>query len=404
MPARRRSKVARERTPFRRLPTWAGPATRLVHGGLRPELNAGAVVPPIYQTSTFRYPAPYSEAAAHGATYLYSRNANPTVEAAEELVRDLEGGGAARLFGSGMGALTSMLLSVLGRDRELLVPTGLYGGTSGFVREVLPRYGVVVREIPEDPETDPDRWVRPSTSVVLLETPTNPVLRVHDIRAWSDAAHRHGALVVVDNTIASPVNQRPLELGADAVMHSATKYLGGHADLTAGAVVTSRKVLARIDPHQRLGTPLDPFAAFLLHRSLKTLGLRMARINANAAEVVDALARHRAVARVHYPGRGGPVDERIARRQMRGRGGLVSCSLRGGLPTTDRLLRRLRVFEVASSFGGVESLVSLPRQTSHRYLSAEERAASGIDPGFVRLSVGIEEPEDLVRDLREALG
>lgn len=392
----------RARRPFRRLPDWAGPTTRLVHGGQRPDLNAGAVVPPIYQTSTFRFPKEYSEAAPHGSVYLYSRNSNPTVEGVEELVRDLEGGQAARLFASGMGAIASTVLSLLGAGDELVVPSGVYGGTSGLVRDVLPRFGVKVREFSDRGPSEPETLVGPSTRVVLLETPTNPTLKVHDLARWAEAAHRAKALLVVDNTIASPVNQNPLALGADVVVHSATKYLGGHADLTAGVVVGSSEVLGRIDPHQVLGAPLDPFAAFLLHRSLKTLPLRVERINANARAVVDALVREPNVARVHYPGRASAEEEAIAARQMRGRGGLVSLSLRGGVPASDRFLSALEIFAAASSFGGVESLASLPRSTSHRHLSAAEREERGIDEGFVRLSVGIEDSADLVRDVVEA--
>ena len=391
------------RRAFRPLPEWAGPATRLVHGGQRDELNAGALVPPVYQTSTFRYPAAYSEASPHGATYLYSRNGNPTVEAAEELLRDCEGGEAARLFASGMGAISSTLLSILRSGEELLVPTGLYGGTVDLVRTTLPRFGIKIRELPDDPSVDPRSALRPETRLVLLETPTNPVLRVHDLTRWSEAAHRQHAIVVVDNTVASPVNQSPLALGADLVVHSATKYLGGHADLTAGAAVGSAALLGSLDPHQTLGAPLDPFAAFLLHRSLKTLGLRVERINANARAVVAALTKEPAVDRVHYPGRASEEEERIAARQMRGRGGLVSFSIRGGEAASDKLLQRLRIFQVASSFGGVESLASLPRSTSHRHLTSAERSARGIDPGFVRLSVGIEDAADLVRDLHDAI-
>jgi cystathionine beta-lyase/cystathionine gamma-synthase len=403
---RRRTKRAvpdRVRRPFRTVPSRAGPTTRLVHGGVRADLNAGAVVPPIYQTSTFRFPSEYSEAAAQGATYLYSRNGNPTVEGAEELVRLAEHGEAARLFASGMGAISAAILSLLGKGDELLLPTGLYGGTIGLVRNVLPKFGIRVRAPPEDPAADPGRLVRAGTKLVLLETPTNPVLRVHDLRAWSEAAHRAGAFLLVDNTVASPVNQNPLLEGADLVVHSATKYLGGHADLTGGALIGASELLERIDPHQTLGSPLDPFAAFLLHRSLKTLELRVARINANAQAVVEALERERSVARVHYPGRASALEEETARRQMRGRGGVVSFSLRGGTRASDRFLSRLRLFEVASSFGGVESLVSLPRQTSHRHLSVRERSERGIDPGFVRLSVGIEDAADLVGDLHQAL-
>lgn len=391
------------RRPFRPLPEWAGPTTRLVHGGQRPDLNAGAVTPPVYATTTYRFPEAFSESSAHGATYLYSRNGNPTVEGAEELVRASEGAGAARLFASGMGAISATVLSLLRSGEELVVPAGVYGGTSGLARELLPRLGVRVREVPESDAREPERVVGPSTRLVLLETPTNPVLHVHDLARWAEAAHRRGALVVVDNTIASPVNQNPLAFGADLVVHSATKYLGGHADLTAGAVAGAAELLERIDPHQRLGAPLDPWAAFLLHRSMKTLELRVGRINANAAHVVEALASWPGVLRVHYPGRASEAEEGIARRQMRGRGGLLSVSLRGGLTAAEKFLGALRIFQVASSFGGVESLASLPRSTSHRHLTEAERLACGIDEGFVRLSVGIEDPDDLVRDLSEAL-
>ncbi len=391
------------RRPFAPLPEWAGPATRLVHAGRRPDLNAGAVVPPLYQTSTFHFPEEHSESAAHGASYLYSRNGNPTVEGAEELLRELEGAEAARLFASGMGAISATLLSLLDSGEEVVAPAGIYGGTAGLLRQVLPRFGIKVREVSDDAAKAPEELFGVSTRLALLETPTNPVLRVHDLKRWAEAAHRHGALVVVDSTIASPVNQNPLALGADLVIHSATKYLGGHADLTAGAVIGPAELLERIDPHQTLGSPLDPFAAFLLHRSLKTLVLRVERSNANARKVVEALAEDPRVLKVHYPGRPSPEEERIAEGQMRGRGGMVSISLKGGASAADRLLGALRIFQVAPSFGGVESLVSLPRTTSHRHLTRADREAQGIDEGFVRLSVGIEEPDDLVRDLTEAL-
>lgn len=389
----------RARRPFRTLPEWVGPATRLVHGGRRPDLNAGSVAPPIYQTSTFRFPGAFSEAAPHGAVYLYSRNANPTVEGVEELLRGLEGGEAARLFASGMGAIASTLLSLLGAGDELVVPSGVYGGTSGLVRDVLPRFGIRVREFSDRTPVEPEALLGPETKVVLLETPTNPTLRVYDLARWAEAAHARSARLVVDNTIASPVNQNPLALGADLVVHSATKYLGGHADLTAGVVVGSAELVGRVDPHQVLGTPLDPFAAFLLHRSLTTLPLRVGRINSNAVAVAAALAREENVVRVHYPGRASPEEEAVATRQMRGRGGLVSVSLQGGAGASDRFLSALEIFEVASSFGGVESLASLPRSTSHRHLSPREREERGIDDGFVRLSVGIEDEPDLVRDV-----
>ena len=388
---------------FRPLPSWAGPATRLVHGGQTPELNAGAVVPPVYQTSTFRYPAEFSEAAAHGVVHIYSREGNPTLDGPAELLRGLEGGEAAQLFASGMGAISATLLSLLSSGDELVAPAGLYGGTTDLLRELLPRFGVRVRLLSDLEARAPEEVVSRSTRLGLLETPTNPLLRVHDIHRWAEALHRAGGLLVVDNTFASPINQRPLALGADLVVHSATKYLGGHSDLVAGAVVGPSRLVDRVDPAHHLGSPLDPFAAFLLHRSLKTLALRVERQNRNAAAVVAALRDDPSVERLHYPGRADPSQEEVASRQMTGRGGMVAISIRGGALAAGRFLSALRIVQVAPSLGGVESLVSVPRETSHRPYSDAERAALGIDDGLVRLSLGIEDAEDLVRDLREAL-
>jgi cystathionine beta-lyase/cystathionine gamma-synthase len=391
------------RARFRPLPAWAGLATRLVHGGQLPELNAGAVVPPVYQTTTYRYPAAFSEAAAHGSVHIYSREGNPTVEGPAEVLRQLEGGGAARLFGSGMGAISATLLSLLRAGDGVVAPDGLYGGTTALLRDVLPRFGVRVDLLDLTRARMPEAHLGPDLRLAFLETPSNPTLRVHDIRRWAEAVHRSGAVLVVDNTFASPINQRPLALGADLVVHSATKYLGGHSDLTAGVVVGESALVGRIDPAHHFGAPLDPFAAFLLHRSLRTLALRVERQNRTAAEVVRAVENHPAVARVHYPGRASTEEEAVASRQMCGRGGMLALSLRGGGPSARRFLERLEIVEIAASLGGVESLVSVPRETSHRPYTDQERAALGIDDGLVRLSLGLEDPNDLVRDLTGAL-
>ncbi len=388
---------------FRPLPEWAGRATRLVHGGELPDLNAGAVVGPMYLTSTYRFPEEFSEAAERGDVYLYSRERNPTVEAAAEAVRQLEGGGAAELFASGMGAISATVLSLVRSGDEVVAPDVLYGGTHTVLRDLLPRLGVTVRFLNEAEAADPSRSMTTRTRLALLETPTNPVLRVHEIRAWAEAVHRVGGVLAVDNTFASPINQRPLALGADLSIHSATKYLGGHSDLSAGALVGAPDLLQRIDARHLLGAPLDPFAAFLLRRSLKTLDVRVAQHNRNAEEIVRALDGDAAIARIHYPGRYSPRDEQVAAAQMSGRGGMLALSLRGGAPAVRPFLHALRIVQVASSLGGVESLVSVPSETSHRSYSDEERRSRGIDDGLVRLSVGIEDAGDLVRDLRGAL-
>ncbi len=380
------------------------PATIVVHGGDRPDYNAGAVVPPVYFTSTYRYPRRYSELVGRSKAYLYSREENPTREGPEQLLAELEHAERARLFSSGMGAISAVALSLVEPGDEVVALEDLYGGTLELLRSYLAPRGVGLRWIGPDELAEPDRaFAGRSARLLWLESPTNPTLRVIDLRRWSRAAHAVGALVVVDNTFATPLNQRPLELGADLVVHSGTKYLAGHSDLLCGAVAGPTRLLDRIDPHFTLGAPLDPMSAFLLHRSLKTLALRMARHNENARTVAGWLREQPAVARVFYPGWTEPGDEPLAARQMSGRSGMVSFSLRGGRDAVRRFLKRLELFQVASSLGGVESLVSVPAETSHRRLSREELLRRGIDDGFVRLSVGIEDPADLLDDLSNAI-
>jgi len=391
------------RPRFDPVPEWVGPSTRLLHGARRPEYNAGAVVPPIYQSTTFHFPASFSESSDRGGTYLYSRLANPTVEVPTEILRQLEGGESARLFGSGMGAFTSLLLSLVKSGDEVVALDVLYGGTLDILADLLPRFGVTVRYVNEQEARAPEDVLTSRTRLAVIESPTNPLLTVHDLARWAKAADAVGTILVVDNTFATPINQNPLALGVDLVFHSATKYLAGHSDLTAGGVVGPADLLSRIDTKGDMGAALDPFAAYLLGRSLKTLALRVARHNENGRRVTDALAAHPLVRRVYYPGRASAEEEAIAARQMRGRGGMVTVSLNGGAEMAERFLRRLRFVHSASSLGGVESLASVPAITSHRHLSPEERARRGIDDGLVRLSLGIEDPEDLVRDMTEAL-
>jgi cystathionine beta-lyase/cystathionine gamma-synthase len=388
---------------FRPVPPWAGLATRAVHAGVLRDLNAGSIVPPIYQTSTFQFPAGYSEARDGGTVHLYSRNDNPTVEGAAEILRDLEEAEAATLFGSGMGAIASTVLSLVRPGDEVVALADLYGGTTEFLARFVRPIGVTVRELSDAEARAPEAHLTRATKLVLLETPTNPCLRVHDLGRWSAAADAVGAILAVDNTFATPINQRPLEHGADLVLYSATKYLGGHSDLLGGAVVGPHRLVRRIDPKQVLGAPLDPFAAFLLQRSLRTLPLRMERANENGRKIAAELVHHPAVQTVHYPGTGSPDEEAIATRQMRGRGGVLAVALRGGKVAVERFLHHLSIVQVASSLGGAESLASVPVDTSHRHLGPAALAQRGIDPSLVRLALGIEETADLLRDLREAL-
>ena len=393
----------RSRPRFNSLPEWVGPSTRLVHGARRPDYNAGAVVPPIYQSTTYHFPEGFSESADRGGVYLYSRLANPTVEVPTELLRQLEGGEAARLFGSGMGATTSLLLSLLESGDEVVALDALYGGTLVLLSDLFPRFGVPVRFVSEREAREPEELLTKKTRIAWIESPTNPLLTVHDVARWGRAADAVGAILVVDNTFATPINQNPLALGADLVVHSATKYLAGHSDLVAGGIVGPADLLSRIDTKGDIGAALDPFAAYLLGRSLKTLALRVARHNENGRRVAEALASHPLVRRVYYPGRASDEEEAIASRQMRGRGSMVTLSLTGGAEMAEKLLRRLRFVHSASSLGAVESLASVPAITSHRHLTPADRERRGIDDGLVRFSFGIEDPEDLVRDLTEAL-
>ncbi len=396
-------RIAPGRRKLPELPEWAGPATRLVHAGRRPDFNAGSVVPPIYATSTFRYPAENSESASGGNLYEYTRYENPTQEVAAETIRELEGGEAARVFGSGMGAISTTLLSLLRPGDEIVALESLYGGTVNLLTHLLPELGVKVRWVPTD--GSPEAAMTPGTKVVYLESPTNPTLRVSDLTRWSRAARAHGAVSVVDNTFATPVNQRPIAHGIDVVVHSASKYFGGHSDLIAGAVVGPKEIVERIRAtHVVLGSSLDPIASFLLARGLRTLGVRVARQSASAAAIARKLPGVPGIASAHYPGSASEDEEQIARRQMSGRGGVVAFVVAAGDDAARAFLGRLRVIQPAASLGGVESLASLPVDTSHAHLTPSARAQRGIGPGMVRLSVGLEDPEDLLRDISEALG
>lgn len=389
---------------FEPLPEWVGPSTRLQHGARRPEWNAGSVVPPIYQTTTYHFPAELSEARERGEVNLYSRYSNPTAQDAAELIRGLEGGDAAALFASGMGATSTALWALLRPGDRVVALESLYGGTAELLKRLVGPWGVRVDWVDDRAARDPAAAVPDGTRLVLIESPTNPCLHVHDIAAWATAAHAHGALLFVDSTFATPINQTPLALGADLVMHSATKFLGGHADLLAGALVGPAPLLSTIgEAHAVLGAAIDPFGAFLLTRGLRTLAVRVPRQNESARALAGWLREHPKVRRVNYPGFADAAEEAIAARQMRGRGGVLSFEVAGGHPAARRVMAALRFVHPASSLGGVESLASLPVETSHVHATPQLRERCGIEPGLIRLSVGLEEVDDLCRDLAAAL-
>jgi cystathionine beta-lyase/cystathionine gamma-synthase len=383
-----------------------GPGTTAVHGDRGP--RPGPLATPIVQTSTF---ALSSAAEMHrylegdDELFLYTRYANPTVREVEETLRSLEGAEAALVVASGMAAMSSALFSLVGSGDEVLASASLYGGTVRLLRDMLPRFGVSGRFVPMGELERIDAHATDRSRVLVLESPTNPTLEVVDLEAVSAAAHRRGLVVVVDNTFATPVLQRPLDLGADLVMHSLTKALSGHSDVIGGALAGDR---ARIDRAREtmkmLGGCVDPHAAYLVGRGLKTLHLRVERQCVNALSLARRLEGHPRVRRVLYPGLAAHPGHAVATRQMRGCfGGLVTVVLDGGLPAAERFYDRLQLVARAASLGGVESVVSLPVLTSHYGLGEDELREAGIDPGMVRISCGVEDPGDLVRDVQQAL-
>lgn len=369
--------------------------------------ESGAVSFPIYQAATYAF-HDTAEIEAYlrdpSARYFYTRYANPTNDACARLLATFEGAEAALLFSSGMGAITTAVLSHVRSGDEVLSLSNVYGGTVHLFHDVLPRFGIDVTWFDSPRAVDAIRAASPRARLVYLESPTNPTLQIVDIAAAARAAHERGMTVFIDGTFASPINQKPIELGADVIIHSATKFLGGHADLTAGAVAASGERIARlIEATKIFGTILDPFGAFLMHRGLKTLEVRVERQNESSMRIARFLAGHPRVRRAIYPGLPDHPGHEIARRQMRGFGGVVTFEVDGGLERARRVVDRLRRFLNAPSLGGVDSLVSIPVLTSHQGLPAEALDRAGVTEGMIRLSVGIEPAEGLVADLDAAL-
>ncbi len=380
----------------------AGFATRAIHGGQSPDPTTGAVMPPIYATSTYAQSSP----GVHKG-YEYSRTQNPTRMAFERCIADLEGGTQGFAFASGMAA-TATLLELVDSGSHVVAMDDLYGGSFRLFERVRRRSAGLDFTFADlsDPKAAAGA-IRPDTRMIWIETPTNPLLKLVDIAAVAEAARGRGILVVVDNTFATPWIQRPLELGADIVMHSATKFLNGHSDMVGGVAVVGDAGLAeRLAYLQNaIGAVGGPFDSFLALRGLKTLPLRMRQSSESALAIASRLEKHAGVERVLYPGLPSHPQHALARRQMgRGGSGVVTFFLKGGLAEARRFLERLEVFTLAESLGGVESLVDHPAIMTHASLPAEARAKLGISDSLVRLSVGIEDVDDLVADLEAALG
>ncbi len=381
-------------------------ATVAIHAGTdRHGVNA-AVGLPISRTSNFTFVDTEEMkrwAEGKSKAYIYTRYGNPTLSVVEEKLAELEGGETAIVTASGMAAISSTLLAHLSAGDEVIASTQLYGGTYRLMRDTFPRLGIVVRHVTPD-LTGIESLVTPRTRVLYVESPTNPTLRLVDLEKAAKFARRHGLVAMADNTFATPLLQRPLELGFHAVLHSATKYLGGHSDIIAGAAVGSGELIGKVrEMIIELGGSMDPGAGFLLDRGIKSLGVRVARHSENAMKVARFLEKHPRVARVHYPGLKSHPDHALARRQMKAFGGMMAFDVKGGLAPARRFCDRVRVFLLAASLGGVESLVVLPAFSSHYNMSEAELKTAGVTAGTVRVSVGLEDAEDLIEDLRQAL-
>jgi cystathionine beta-lyase/cystathionine gamma-synthase len=374
-------------------------ATQAIHAGQEPEPATGAITVPIYQTSTYAQVAP----GIHKG-YDYSRTDNPTRTALQTALATLESAEYCLAFASGMGASTTAML-LFNRGDHVISSRDVYGGTYRLFKRVLEQFGLAFSFVETSDLKAIERATTRRTRLVWLETPTNPLLRITDIKRAAEIAHKHSALCLVDNTFASPFFQRPLTLGADLVLHSTTKYIGGHADVVGGALcLNERSLYERLKFLQNAaGATPSPFDCFLTLRGIKTLALRMREHEKNATVVAAFLKDHRSVRQVYYPGLTDHPGHEIAVSQMDGFSGMVSFEVRGGLSEARRVLRRLRTFKIAESLGGVESLVELPAIMTHASIPKEERRKAGLDDGLIRLSVGIENVEDLLEDLRQAL-
>ena len=386
-----------------------GFSTRAIHLGYDPSQHEGALTPPIFMTSTFAFET--AEAGSEmfrgeRAGYIYGRTKNPTQTILEERMASLEGGEAAMTAASGMGAISSVMLTLLNPGDEAVIDHTVYGNTFAYFTQALTRFGVVVKLADfTQPETL-SAQVTERTKVVFFETPANPNLRVIDIAEIARIARKVGALTVVDNTFATPVLQRPLEFGGDIVIHSGTKYLGGHGDLLAGIVVSTADMVKQVRQtglRWMTGATLSPFNCFLMLRGLKTLELRLERHSASALAVARMLEAHPKVASISYPGLETFPQHELAKRQMSAFGGLIAFELDGGVDMGMTLMNRLNMITRAVSLGDTETLIQHPASMTHAVYSAEERAKHGITDGLLRLSVGLENVDDILDDLEQAL-
>ncbi len=384
-------------------------ATEIIHGSTGAHRDANPLATPIYETTTFVFDDAAEVKAFNAGTsrkFLYSRYGNPTTEAVEQTIARVEGAELALLLSSGMAATSTALLALLASGDEVVCSAAIYGGTLHLLADLFPRYGITARFVTIEQLRDPASVIGDRTKVLWFESPINPTLRCVDITAIAAACRARGVVSIIDSTFASPINQQPLAMGVDIVMHSVTKYLNGHSDVTAGSLAGSAPLLKMIDKTRRLlGGIVDPQAAYAIGRGIKTLAVRMERHNANGLAVARWLESQKGgrVEQVFYPGLESHPDHALASRQMQGFGGMVCVDVGGGQARAEQFFDRLRVFKRAASLGGVESLCSLPVLTSQWGHTDAQLSDAGVTRGMARLSVGLEDPQDLIEDLDHAL-
>lgn len=381
--------------------------TNAIHAGEPKRHGVGAAVTTeIVRSSTFTFSSSHEMkkwAEGKSNAYIYTRYGNPTLEVAEKKIAALEGAEAAVVTSSGMAAISQTLLSILQYGEEIISTAQLYGGTYRLMRDVFPRFGIISRQVETSLEGI-EKYATYKTKCLYVETPTNPALQLVDLRKAIAFSKKHKLLTIVDNTFATPILQNPLALGADIVVHSVTKGLGGHSDLLGGVVLGSAELIKPVRQMVIfLGGCMDPEVAFLLIRGVKTLGVRVERQCETALRVAKFLEHHPKVEKVHYPGLKSHQDHALAKKQMRGFGSMLAFDLKGGLPAAQRFCDRVKLFLLAASLGGVESLVLLPIYSSHYRMSEQELGRAGVKPGTVRISIGLEDSADLIEDLQQAL-
>lgn len=381
--------------------------TEAPHAGEERKLAAGAVAPAILQTTNFQWKsvAEFEKyLSGDPNTYIYTRYTNPTLEIAERKLARLENVEKALVFSSGMAAITSTILAFVKAGEEIVSANTLYGGTFAFMTQILPKLGIKIRFVPTTRIEEAERAVNKKTALLYLESPTNPNNYIVDLKKAAAIAKKHKLPTALDATFASPYNLNPAEFGIDVILHSATKYLGGHSDLTAGFAAGSKERMKKIEIYRRLlGGCLEPITAFLLIRGMKTLAVRVQKQNENAQKMAEFLVTHPKINRVFYLGLPSHPQHELAKSQMRGFGGVVTFEVKGGLREVKRVVNRLKLIMHATSLGGVESTVHIPVLTSHIQFSNKELKAADVSEGMIRLSCGIEDAEDLIADLRRAL-